>query len=89
MKINMNVPILGLDGQEVPDSNIGKLVAQMLVNSSRGDVLKYWHWAQNLYAGKELDLDPSDSETLKAFIKDHEQMTILLKAQAFACFPTK
>jgi hypothetical protein len=89
MKINMNATILGLDGTELAESNIGKVVAQMLVQSSKGDALKFWHWAQKLYAGKELDLDPSDSEVLKNFIKDNEQLTILVKAQALACFPNK
>lgn len=89
MKINMNVPILGLDGTELPNTNIGKVVAEMLANSAKGDALKLWHWAQNLYAGKALDLDPSDSETLKTFIRENEQLTILAKAQALACFPNK
>lgn len=86
MKIDMNMPIFGLDGVELPDSNLNKLVAQMLVNTSKGDALKYFHWAQKLYKGEVLELDPSDSETLKNFIKDNEQLTILVKAQALACF---
>lgn len=86
MKINMNMPILGLDGKELPESNIGKLVAQILAGSSKGDALKYFHWAQKLYSGEALDLDPSDAELLKNFIKDSEQLTILAKAQALACF---
>ncbi len=85
----MNMPILGLDGVELSDSNIGKLVAQMLVSTSKGDALKYFHWAQKLYAGETLDLDPSDSELLKNFIKDNDQLTILVKAQALACFEKK
>lgn len=82
----MNVSILGLDGVELPDANMGKLVAQMLVNGSKGDALKYFHWAQKLHKGEPLELDPSDSETLKNFIKDNDQLTILVKAQALACF---
>lgn len=83
------MPILGLDGTELPESNIGKIVAQMLVQASKGDALKFWHWAQKMYAGEELDLDPTDSETLKNFIKDNDQLTILVKAQAIACFSNK
>lgn len=86
MKINMNIAILDLEGKELPDSNIGKLVAQMLVQTSKGDALKFFHWAQKLYAGEKLDLDPSDAELLKNFIKDHDQITILVKAQALTCF---
>ena len=82
----MDLPILGLDGKELENSNLGKLIAQVLVQSSKGDALKLWHWAQKLYAGEELDLDPSDAETLKSFIKDSETLTILAKAQALACF---
>ena len=85
MILNLNTPILGLDGLELPESNLGKIIAQTLASSSKGDALKLWHWAQNLYAGKDLDLDPSDVETLKGFIKDSEQLTILAKAQALAC----
>lgn len=89
MKINMNTPILGLDSEELPNSNIGKLIAQMLVNTPKGDVLKHWSWAQTLYAGEALDLDQSDTETLKVFIKNHDDLTILVKAQALACFNQK
>lgn len=86
MKLNLNLPIVGLDGTEIADSNVGKLIAQVLAQGSKGDALKFWHWAQKLYAGEELDLDPSDAETLKNAIKDSESLTILSKAQALACF---
>ena len=86
MKLNLNLPIVALDGTEIADSNIGKLIAQVLAQGSKGDALKFWHWAQKLYAGEELDLDPSDAETLKNAIKDNESLTILSKAQALACF---
>lgn len=82
----MNKAILGLDGKEIADSNIGQLIAQILVQGSKGDALKFWHWAQKLYKGEELDLDPTDTETLKNAIKDSESLTILSKAQALSCF---
>jgi hypothetical protein len=86
MKVDMNKAILGLDGKELPDSNIGQLIAQILVQGSKGDALKFWHWAQKLYKGEELDLDPTDTETLKNAIKENDSLTILSKAQALACF---
>jgi hypothetical protein len=89
MKINMNTAILGLDGKEIPESNIGKLIAQVLVQGSKGDALKFWHWAQKMYSGEELDLDPTDTEILKNAIKENESLTILAKAQALACFSSK
>lgn len=84
--INLNKAITDLDGKDIEGSNLGKLVAQMLVSSSKGDALKYMAWALKLHAGESLELDPSDVETLKNFIKDHDQLTILSKAQMLECF---
>jgi hypothetical protein len=58
----------------------------VLVQSSKGDAIKLWFWAQKLFIGEELELDPSDAEILKNFIKDSDSITILAKAQALACF---
>jgi hypothetical protein len=85
-KIDLNKAITDLDGKNIEGSNLGKLVAQMLVSSSRGDALKYMSWALKLHAGESLELDPSDVETLKNFIKEHDQLTILSKAQILECF---
>jgi hypothetical protein len=85
-KIELNKAITDLDGNAIEGSNLGKLVAQMLVTSSKGDALKYMAWALKLHAGEPLELDPSDLETLRNFIKDHDQLTILSKAQMLDCF---
>lgn len=85
MKLNLNHSLIGLDGKEIAESNLGKLVANMLATSNKGDAAKMWHWALKLHAGEELELDPSDVETLKTFIKENEQLTVLAKAQALAC----
>ena len=85
-KIDLNKAITDLDGKDIEGSNLGKLVAQMLASASKGDALKYMAWALKLHAGEELELDPSDKETLKHFIKDHEQLTVLSKAQMLQCF---
>lgn len=84
--IDLNKPIKDLDSKEIEGSNLGQLVAQMLVTSTKGDALKYMSWAMKLHAKETLELDPSDKETLKNFIKDHEQLTILSKAQMLECF---
>ena len=76
-KIDLNKAITDLDGKEIEGSNLGKLVAQMLVSASKGDALKFMSWALKLHAGEVLELDPTDKDVLKGFIKDHEQLTIL------------
>jgi len=84
--INFNKNLLDLDGKEIEGANIGKVVAQSLISGGKGDALKFWHWANKMYQGEALDLDPTDAEVLKNFIKENETMTILVKAQALECF---
>jgi type IV secretory pathway protease TraF len=86
MKIDLNFELLGLDGVKLLDEkkqvvNAGKMVANYLVQQSKGDALKFWDWAVALNKGEILDLDTSDQETFKAFIKDNEYLSILIKAQ--------
>jgi hypothetical protein len=57
----------------------------MLVTATKGDALKFMAWALKLHAGESIEIDPSDLETLKSFIKEHEQLTILSKAQILQC----
>lgn len=84
MKVNLNKNFLDLEGKEIAGNNMGKLVANILSQSTKGDSLKFWDWAIKLNAGKELDLDPSDYQTLKAFIENSETMFVQAKAQILA-----
>lgn len=89
--LDFNQTLKGLDGVAVQDIDgkevaVGKLLASQLASSNKGDALKLFTWAQKLYAGEHLDLDPSDSATLKSFIKDNEQLTVLAKAQLLMVF---
>lgn len=83
-KINLNTNFKDLDGKEIENNNIGKTVAQVLSQSTSGNALKFWDWAIKLQAGKELDLDPSDKQTLKEFIENAQNLIILAKAQILA-----
>lgn len=80
-KVNLNFALKDLDGNEVENSNAGKIVAQVLQSSTKGDALKNWEWAVGLHTNGELDLDSSDFETLKTFVKTHEQLPSITKAQ--------
>ena len=86
MKIDLNFDLLGLDGVAVLDQtgktiNAGKVIANSLVQQSKGDALKFWDWAVALNKGEVLDLDSSDQETFKNFVKDNEGLPIITKAQ--------
>ena len=89
--LDFNKPLKGLDGKEVigPDDkaiNLGQFLANQLASAGKGDALKMFTWAQKIFNGDVLDLDPSDSATLKEFIKSNETMTVLAKAQLLSVF---
>lgn len=81
MKLNFNKPLLEIDGTAVSESNLGKGLATSLAYSKKGDSIKYWGWALKLDEGKELELDKSDYDTLKSFIKENEGLIVMIKAQ--------
>lgn len=89
MKLNFNFNLTDLDGKELKDANAGKVLAQSLINQSKGDAVKYWEWALALNKGEIVDLDTSDQETLKTFIKDSETIFVLAKAQLLGVFAKK
>ena len=89
--MDFNKPIKNLSGIAAKDQNgkevtLGSILAEQLVSGSKGDAVKYYGWALKLHEGHELDLDKSDVQTLKEFIKNNEQLTILAKAQLLELF---
>lgn len=86
MKLNFNFNLTDLDGKELEGANAGKLLANTLIQQTKGDAVKYWEWALALNKGDILDLDSSDQETLKTFVKDSDAITILAKAQVLNVF---
>jgi hypothetical protein len=86
MNLDFNFNLVDLDGNQIDNANAGKLLANTLVQQAKGDALKYWEWALGLNKGRILDLDTSDQETLKNFIKDNENFAIIAKAQLLQVF---
>ena len=86
MKLDFNFDFIGLDDQVFEGGNAGKMLAGALASASKGDALKFWDWAKKLFKGEVLDLDKSDQETLKGFVKDSESFTVLAKAQLLEIF---
>jgi hypothetical protein len=81
MKLDFNFNLIDLDGNQIENANAGKLLANTLVQQAKGDAVKYWEWALSLNKGEIIDLDSSDQETLKNFIKDSEALAVLAKGQ--------
>lgn len=81
MKINLNKNVVGLDGKEIPETNLGKVVAQVIAQDNKGDAVKKWYWATKLYAGEDIDLAPGDKDEFVEMIKSNEALTVMAKAQ--------
>lgn len=86
MKLDFNQPIVGLDGIVIEGSNMGKILADQLVISTKGNALKYWEMALKLHRGEEVDLDQADQTMVKDFIEKHESLPNLTKAQLLLVF---
>ena len=89
--LDFNQTLKGLDGLAIKDEKekdvtLGKLLGNQLAFAQKGDALKLFSWAQKVYNGETLDLDKSDTQTLKDFITNNEQLTILAKAQLLEVF---
>ena len=87
MKLNLNKPILTLDGspfKEADGSNVilGKTIANALAMQSKGDILKFFGWAQKMYKGEAVEMDKSDLNILKGFIEEIQTLPIITKGQA-------
>ena len=86
MKLDFNFNLTDLDGQPIENANAGKLLANTLAQQSKGDALKFWEWALALNKGDVIDLDTSDQNTLKTFIKESDVLTIFAKGQMLQVF---
>ena len=86
MKLDFNFPLVDLDGKEIEGTNIGKILAQQLVQSTKGDAVKFFELALDLQKGKVVDMDTSDQTTIKDFIKNLDTVVNLAKAQILSIF---
>lgn len=86
MELNLNVPVTDLDGVAIPESNVGKTIAQTLAFARDGDALKLFDIALKFQKGETVNLDTSDSTMLKERIKADASLTNLVKAQALQLF---
>ena len=93
MKLDLNKPILDLEGNPIKNGNevltIGKQIASALVGSNKGEALKFYDWAVKLYKGEALEVDKSDLKKITEFVETNEQFTNLLKAQALELLDIK
>jgi len=80
MLLDLNQPITAPDGTPlVPAQSLAQVLSGFLSQDSKGDAMKLWEWSKKLAKDGILELDSSDTETLKGLVKDNERMAILAK----------
>lgn len=81
MQLLLDKPLIGLDGKEIDDSHMGKILANALVNKEGSDDIKYFDWALKLYNNEKIELDDSDYNKLYKEIENDKRLTRIVKAQ--------
>lgn len=86
MKLDLNFILKGLDGKEVEglmhQVHAGMLIGNMMASSNKSaDILKWMGWAQELYKKKAIEISENEKNEIKAFVQDHQALTILCKMQ--------
>lgn len=79
IKLDLHVPLVGLDNNPVPDTDLGKALAIQLVAPAAGDILRHFDWAQALYKGEAIEVSGSDFEYLRRFVETIQTLSILAK----------
>jgi hypothetical protein len=86
MKLDFNFNLIDLDGNQIENANAGKLLANTLVQQAKGDAVKLWELALNLNKNEPIDLDSSDQEMVKNFIKESDSLAVIAKGQLLQVF---
>ncbi len=94
MKVNFNYEILDMESRPMLDVDqtpamAGKILANALVMQPEGEIIKYFDWALRLHRGEIIDLDRTDQNVIKEFIKNSRTMVILVKVRLLEAFDKK
>lgn len=80
MKVNLNFEVKDLSGKSIEGTNVGKILAEVMVRSSKGDSIKIMDWALKLYNKQEIEISDGDFDTFKSLVENNEEITVLVKA---------
>lgn len=69
IKLELQVPLLNIEGKEFEDTNMAKFIANRLYSAETGDALKFLDWSGELYATGTIEVDESDFNTILETIK--------------------
>lgn len=80
-ELDFNFKFKDLAGQEITESNAGKLLSNILSDDRGKNPVKLFSWALAFFDGKAISLDPQDLELLKNLVIETQGLNALTKAQ--------
>lgn len=86
MKINFALPFKNLEEEEIVENGktvlLSKVLAPVMASQTEGvDVLKFYDWSRSIFKGETIDLDRTDLDIIKNFIKSNKQLSVLGKGR--------
>jgi hypothetical protein len=88
-KLDLNFNLKDLDGGEIAEAKVSKLLAGLLMSQKEGDAVKFFDWAVTLHKTGIIEVDSSDFSTIKKLVSDNkEYLTMIAKAQLLKHFDT-
>ena len=82
MKIDLNLPIKTLKGEDHPTETLGSMLANELSFKAKGmDPIKAFNIAVALTGDGAMDIDLSDLKLIETLVRGSERMTTLVQGQ--------
>lgn len=82
MQLNLNLPLKSLTNEIIGKQTIGQELAKLLGDQQQNiDAIKAFGWALKLANNEDLEIDQSDLEALKLFVKNHPSMLVWFKGR--------
>lgn len=69
MRVVLTGNFTDLTGKD-SDTNLGKVLANMLASAQKGNAIKFYDWAIKLFNDGEIEIDEADRKVLEKFISE-------------------
>lgn len=88
MNINLNFPVVGLDGKPLSEDTLARVLALELTRSTSSPSVLIQTWAEKLWSGETLDLTPGEVKGLTNLIENSQRLPVVVRATAIRYIST-
>lgn len=80
-KLDLNFQLLSVSGKPIEGTTAGKVLANAISQSNKGNAIKLWDWALKFFNDEPVTVDNSDLDLLTGMVEDSQILSVLSKAQ--------